>query len=356
VTAVTIPRELADDVAARPEAYRPHAEPHEQVLNLHAGDVCEVIGPADGLLHVMRAGLAFTVLEAWALVGSVDGGPRPEVGQRVLVLAWEQRTLEGQRRPPSVERVICLCDEPGPMRGEITTTWAADDDVQGGYYVTRWALLPPAAEPDVAEVVERIQRAAAADTRGPYVPVIEPADARCWVCNEPDHGQCPECAEALCQGQDAECSQPVNLPDVEPRRWRTGISWGAAASQMATLVEEGTGEPDEDGRRPDDRLVGALPADDAELVVDAVNARSAGIDTKRWALREELDDADAATIKAWRERDDALAEVERLRVSAAVLAEVRSIFGGCRADDVAAIAAGLWAAAGESGRTARGDR
>jgi hypothetical protein len=159
-------------------------------------------------------------------------------------------------------------------------------------------------------------------------------------------------AQAVWKGEGDEANPPVRVD----RLWRTGISWGAAGGQMATLVEQGTGDPDEDGRRPDDRLVGALPADDAALVVDAVNARSAGIDTQRWALREDLDDADAATIKAWRERDDALAEVERLRVSAAVLAEVRSIFGGCRADDVAAIAAGLWAAAGESGRTARGDR
>jgi hypothetical protein len=69
--------------------------------------------------------------------------------------------------------------------------------------------------------------------------------------------------------------------DRGTRPWRLGASWSSrneqdpSASPLVTIVEQGTGEPDEHGRRADDRLVGALGREDAERVVVCVNECSA---------------------------------------------------------------------------------
>lgn len=56
--------------------------------------------------------------------------------------------------------------------------------------------------------------------------------------------------------------------------WRIGQSWGSKPNPvLVTIVEEGTGEPDADGRCEDDRLVGCASPEDAQLICDAVNAR-----------------------------------------------------------------------------------
>ncbi len=135
-----------------------------------------------------------------------------------------------------------------------------------------------------------------------------------------------DCAGSLIETDQHEdhCASVAGTWRNEPphRRWRTGISWGAAGGQMSTLVEQGTGDPDDAGRRPDDRLVGSLLADDAALVVDAVNAQLA-YDAPYRALAK----ARAEVARLTRERDgrrdqvaeiarlysDAQAEVERLR-------------------------------------------
>jgi hypothetical protein len=160
MTAVTIPPELAADVEARPEAYRPNPIPGVDVLVLaHDGDTQH---PRVGTDDIPGAPYVDEDVTAWALVGSVDGGPRPEVGQRVL-------SLDGG--DPGLWDVLNVAD------ANTAGLWCDVDGV-GPRYVTRWAVLP----------------------------------ARCWVCGEPDHGTCPECDEALCQWHDGECSQPVNLP------------------------------------------------------------------------------------------------------------------------------------------------
>lgn len=56
-------------------------------------------------------------------------------------------------------------------------------------------------------------------------------------------------------------------------RWRVGGHWNV---DMTTVVEEGWGEPDADGRRPGDRLVGvAGDLQTAARIVAAVNDQRA---------------------------------------------------------------------------------
>lgn len=51
-----------------------------------------------------------------------------------------------------------------------------------------------------------------------------------------------------------------------PRYWRTGSHWGR------TIIREGVGEPDGEGRRFDDELVGvALTEKDGDFIVMCVN-------------------------------------------------------------------------------------
>ena len=69
----------------------------------------------------------------------------------------------------------------------------------------------------------------------------------------------------------------VELPeetDREPNRprLRMGASWSRKGG-MATVIAEGTGPADEQGRRPRDRLIGVMADPEwAALVVRAVNA------------------------------------------------------------------------------------
>jgi hypothetical protein len=58
---------------------------------------------------------------------------------------------------------------------------------------------------------------------------------------------------------------------VADRRWRLGQAWAAHDGPLVTIAEEGAGPADKHGRRPDDRLVGAMGREDAERVVAAVN-------------------------------------------------------------------------------------
>jgi hypothetical protein len=60
------------------------------------------------------------------------------------------------------------------------------------------------------------------------------------------------------------------MPD---RPWRLGARWAAHDGPMVTIAETGTGPPDEQGRRDDDRLIGALPPGAAALAVRLANER-----------------------------------------------------------------------------------
>jgi hypothetical protein len=56
--------------------------------------------------------------------------------------------------------------------------------------------------------------------------------------------------------------------------WRIGQSWGSKENPLlVTIVEEGKGPQDDDGRRQDDRLIGCAGPEDAQRIVDAINAQ-----------------------------------------------------------------------------------
>lgn len=58
------------------------------------------------------------------------------------------------------------------------------------------------------------------------------------------------------------------------RYWRTGNHWGRS------LIREGVADPDLEGRRADDELVGlALTEQDAEFIVLCVNGYLRRLDT-----------------------------------------------------------------------------
>lgn len=58
--------------------------------------------------------------------------------------------------------------------------------------------------------------------------------------------------------------------------WRVGNSWGSKPNAvLVTIVQEGTGAPDPDGRRDDDVLVGCASPVYAERIVNSVNAMEA---------------------------------------------------------------------------------
>jgi hypothetical protein len=366
MTAVTIPPEVLDDVAAWRGAYRPIVLRGQPVLARVRGGgwIQGTMSRLDGdRARVFRSelavpdapmGSAVETCDAWLAVGSVDGGPRPEVGARVLV-------LDGTR-PGRVAR----CANPGSAH----TTIEVEDPQSGGGVsdATRWALLPDATEPepaqdapsaplpatatpvtepaehectpdrvcrvcggpgrlaaespDVGDVVERIQRAAAADERGPYVPIPEavigdrawlrrgPAirltadeEAR-WRAGEPTFGDMLGAMER--QRDDAD--------PIPPGRWRQG-------SHAPRNLWVG-------GAYPEGVDVGRMDTPElAAYVVEAVNAR-ARHDRDLEAARRHADQLGAGRIvaegerrDALRERGDALAEVARLRARVAELEE-----------------------------------
>lgn len=140
---VTLPAELLEDVAAHPDRYRPATQQDAEVLVLageRAGTVGRAIGGDLGRVAVdldWPVGGWLEDAPAWALVGSVDGGPRPDIGDRVLVLA----TREIDEDAPFAARIV-----PGGDGGTLQVD-AGDAWFSG---VTRWALLPaaPDTEPD----------------------------------------------------------------------------------------------------------------------------------------------------------------------------------------------------------------
>jgi hypothetical protein len=84
-------------------------------------------------------------------------------------------------------------------------------------------------------------------------------------------------------------------PDpLTPHRWRLGQAWSAKPGpRYVTVAENGTGEPDGQGRRDDDRLIGALPPDAAALAVQLANERP----ELRPAIETVI--AEGAAVAAW---------------------------------------------------------
>lgn len=137
--AITIPAELAADITARPGAYRPDVEEGAEVLGfrwLEDPTRDYAIGaaslrPGQPWLDVHVPTLGHLTAAVWALVGSIDGGPRPEVGQRVLV------------------RDRCGCGEVGVVEGwqddgRLTVRLAGTSPgLEIVVPADWWALLPP---------------------------------------------------------------------------------------------------------------------------------------------------------------------------------------------------------------------
>jgi hypothetical protein len=315
MTAVTIPPELAAEVeaalaegGARLAAYRQDVDPHDHVLNLDAGDVCEVVGPAaGGTLHVVRGGVASSYLDAWALVGSVDGGPRPDFGRDVLVLNGDKRVI-GQCG-------TYINDHGGAL---------VIDCAEHTGTATRWALLPPLPQPAQDAPSAPLPATATPDPAlGDAEGDSDAADVSQRALRNRPLVTCPRCGRtrpwtdgrSKAAGDDVDevwcqtCSHEFPLPDpIPPGRWRTGTHWHAASGALATIVEAGAGDPHPDGRRDDDRLIGAIPAEDAARAVEAVNR----VERYRARLEQpcgECHPCDAPALKAEVER--LAAELER---------------------------------------------
>lgn len=108
------------------------------------------------------------------------------------------------------------------------------------------------------------------------------------------------------------------------RLWRLGASAAARNGALCTIWEYDPAEdPDEQGRRPSDRLAGALGREDAERAVTAVNAlpheKPPGVQeigvlrTRARALEQQMNlIADEAERQA-RLNDRLIAENRRLR-------------------------------------------
>jgi hypothetical protein len=139
---VTIPAALRDEIRAdlaaggdRARRWRPDVATR-QVLSLHDGDVCDVLAMPrpNGTLPVERAGIALSWLDAWAPVGGVDGGPRPEPGQRLLARRTPMRVHDGH---------VGICRSARPVIAEFNPEHPAERDLAGSFAVTEWAILPP---------------------------------------------------------------------------------------------------------------------------------------------------------------------------------------------------------------------
>jgi hypothetical protein len=172
---VTIPAELAADVKARPEAYRPDVEPGTDVLvlavtnvspDLWSGSLRRTCGrypdPAyPGLVQVHAGWHAGVDASAWALVGAAgvpDDHP-VKVGDLVLVLGCESNAEE---HLGLVGRIAH-----GHMGDDVVLVEAS----ASGCTATRWAILP-----DPAPKTDRsfVQAMAAAHPTERYVPAATP--------------------------------------------------------------------------------------------------------------------------------------------------------------------------------------
>jgi hypothetical protein len=98
-----------------------------------------------------------------------------------------------------------------------------------------------------------------------------------------------------------------------PERWRVGQCWSAKGG-LTTVVEVGRQPADEQGRRPDDRLVGVMETPElARFVVAAVN----GPDSDKVSrLEAELMRAQDLNKEFRRQLDGLEKAYERLRAKA----------------------------------------
>jgi hypothetical protein len=145
--AVTIPADLAADVAAHPDRYDVDMTPHtdmpmpEVLWFVHsAGELVGVLGTA----RRPYAGLTMPPLGGLR-IGSIDGGPRPAPGQRVLVL--DTPDPHDQDSIGAVGPVTGIPDM-GGGRVAVRVPRGPDWDPEAPCYATRWALLPDPAEPN----------------------------------------------------------------------------------------------------------------------------------------------------------------------------------------------------------------
>jgi hypothetical protein len=277
MTAVTIPPELADDVAARPEAYRPLVARYDEVFVLRGGPPrvgrVMVSGAPDASgsqpwIAVEGDAAADPAGGAWLLVGSVDGGPRPEVDDHVLVLARPEMPGESLQ-VGTVRRVIGVVEESTYERLQGRPLKLESRHRLGTPIIaTRWALLPDAA----------------------YVPIVGHD-------SEGDAVQVQGGGDTVIRDCRIEGPVPDWLanPGIPPGRWRQG---GHAPRNLWI-----------GGAYPEGVDVGRMDTPElAAYVVEAVNdqARVCGLEAEVGRLQEVYD--------GWR------AETERLR---ALLARLR---------------------------------
>lgn len=72
---------------------------------------------------------------AWAPVGDVDAGPRPDIGDRVLIRDVRYPDIEG-----AAIGQIATVDEIDNLTGRVSATLT---DGRAVSYATKWATLPP---------------------------------------------------------------------------------------------------------------------------------------------------------------------------------------------------------------------
>jgi hypothetical protein len=236
---VTIPDALRAEIAADLEAGGDRARRWQPQttgpLLLLASDGVDLVpgervemqfdhGPACLFTEGASVGVAvpgFWLRHAWAPIGGVDDGPLPDLDDRVVVLA-NLTTIDRTGRMGTVEYV------------EIDERRVGVGLSDGDYILgTRWAILPPEIPAEVHALRSDLDKALDISTG---------------------------LAEII--------GQPATSPT---RPWRLGQAWSAHDGPMVTIAETGTGPADQRGRRPDDRLIGAMLRVDAQRVVDAVN-------------------------------------------------------------------------------------
>jgi hypothetical protein len=235
-THVTIPADLLAEIRDDLEVGAPASLRWKPKITDGADDV--LILHSDNPYAVGAVDASLDADEPWPwphLMTSVDGiGP-------VWAEAWAP---VGEIRHGTMPRVgdrVLVLDAPlawlrgkvGVVRPVVQAPGVVVDGSEDRFMIYRWAVLPPAQ---------------------------------------------PTPSEASTPDSPHEDAQPSPA-----RPWRLGQAWAAHDGPLVTIAEEGTGPADKQGRRRDDRLVGAMGREDAERVVAAVNALR---DLKAWLATE----------------------------------------------------------------------
>lgn len=196
----------------------------------------------------------------------------------------EPGTELGQATPDPTE----LATRPNDVQRLIAALW----------YTAEYADLPPRPGWAWWDTLTQIAPDVATQYREQYQRLHPEPDDSCHQVGASESGDAPGAArDGAADLRDAIARAAGLATDrghFATRPWRIGQAWGSKpGADLVTLAEQGTGEPDEQGRRRDDRLIGAVSPADARVILAAVNERRG---LREW-LAGERDKAEAAGEK-----------------------------------------------------------